>query len=131
MTFKFYTSLWLIKSSIFNAKPQVIKVVAHFKKYSYKKLLRMSKKRLEGVMLRCLNVNYSLYFLLDMIKLNFFSYRLPLTTSGSLSMSLFFFSLEMIYKKKISSCVKGKYTSWKRDTYQGILEKKLFMKEIS
>lgn len=54
MTFKFYTSLWLIKSSIFNAKPQVIKVVAHFKKYSYKKLLGMSKKRLEGVMLRCL-----------------------------------------------------------------------------
>lgn len=64
-----------------------------------------------------------------MIKLNFFSYRLPLTTSGSLSMSLFFF-LEMIYKKKISSCVKGKYTSWKSDTYQGILEK-MFMKEIS
>lgn len=64
-----------------------------------------------------------------MIKLNFFSYRLPLTTSGSLSMSLFFF-LEMIYKKKISSRVKGKYTSWKSDTYQGILEK-MFMKEIS
>lgn len=63
-----------------------------------------------------------------MIKLNFFSYRLPLTTSGSLSMSLFFF-LEMIYKKKISSCVKAKYTSWKRDTYQGVLEK-MFMKKI-
>lgn len=64
-----------------------------------------------------------------MIKLNFFSYRLPLTTSGSLSMSLFFF-LEMIYKKKISSCVKVKYTSWKKDTYQGILEKKCLRRKF-